>query len=309
MYFKNDGPDHTEFRIKVDNTKKITGDIKTKSSMLKISGGSNPFPGTLEIELANGDRVTYRFFRCNRQFSLIYRKPACLNESWHAINSANANLKRLVPCFEPIDCPLYNKGSDDFESFEHAVFWSRKSDILPFSNEIYEKGSPISLSVYKLGTFFNSAQRPKEPSLRAAEVEHVKDIVVKTLEATGVQVSNFEPGSRGPTDFVFTITGRSPKLGFPDGYWFQSKIQFAAFRRREPDIGDGVVEQVELNVLGTKIFKGPSSYTPQANQFQSVSLVDKKLVDYAVDAALNLSIVDLYTSKFSGVIAQQPEGL
>jgi hypothetical protein len=71
----------------------------------------------------------------------------------------------------------------------------------------------------------------------------------------------------------------------------------------------GKVEQLEVHVIGTKIFRGPSNANPLADQFQPISRVDPRLDDEVVDSALSLAIMNILTFQLGGTIAKVPEGL
>jgi hypothetical protein len=299
------GSENIEMMLTLTDQRNITGKLqRSVNATADDISGQNVSPGKIRITLPDKREHVYRKRICNDAVSKIYRNPDCGVDVWVSQN-APPGLKRFRVCDDT--CKFFSEiKSDDEERFVAAIDWATDGDVQPFSFQGYEKGSPVALSVFKSGTFLKAPG--KSADVKFDEAKAAKGVIASTLERPGLKVA-IRAGSRGNTDYIVTIIGRSPQLDFPSGYWFKSRLQIGCFFRSESQADTGSVEQMELHVIGTKIFRGPASANPSDDQFQPIARVDRRLDDGPVDSALALSIANLFADQLNGTVSQAPEGL
>jgi hypothetical protein len=111
--------------------------------------------------------------------------------------------------------------NDDDEFFDGIALWAMNSDREPFSGgKPFGKGSPETLAVFKAGTFLGSIQSTTDVEAQSHAVRTARQVIARALGPPILLSVNIGQGSRGSTDFILTVIGRSPQLDFPPGYWF-----------------------------------------------------------------------------------------
>src|SRR5262249_15717696 len=143
----------------------------------------------------------------------------------------------------------------------------------------YDKGSETIPVVFPYGTFFR--ERPTLDNI-ATIVADAKDLLRKNFALEGLEV-DIKQGRAAGLAFILTLVGNANRFRFLDGNWFRSTIEISIFDRAEPNLPAGMVQQVDLHVIGTKIFHAPSSVHPKPSQFQPIARVDRTLDDDVVD--------------------------